>query len=65
MFEVETGKDVGRRGQIKMEFVEEECFKFEVKELWRDSKGCGFVECVIHRAHYISLSLFCLRFAIF
>jgi len=26
-------------GQIKIGFVEEQCFQFGVKELWRDSKG--------------------------
>jgi len=39
VFGVETGREVGRRGQIRIGFVEEECFKFGVKELWRDSKG--------------------------
>ena len=29
----------GRRGQVRLGFVEEQCFKFGVKELWRDSKG--------------------------
>jgi len=26
------------RGQIRIGFVEEQCFKFGLKELWRDSK---------------------------
>jgi len=39
MFRVETGREVGRRGQIRQGFVEEQCFKFGMKELWRDSKG--------------------------
>jgi len=39
VFGVETGREVGRRGQIRIGFVEEQCFKFEVKQLWRDSKG--------------------------
>ena len=39
VFGVETGKEVGRRGQIRIEFVEEQCLKFGVKELWRNSKG--------------------------
>jgi len=40
MFGVETRRDVGRRGQIRIGFVEEQCYyKFGVKELRRDSKG--------------------------
>ena len=39
VFGVETGREVGRRGQMRIGFVEEQCFEFEVKELWRDSKG--------------------------
>jgi len=39
MFGVETGREVGRRGQIRIGFVEEQRFKFGVKELWRDSNG--------------------------
>ena len=42
VFGVETGMEGGRRGQIRIGFVEEQCFKFGVKELWRDSKGWGF-----------------------
>jgi len=38
-FGVETGREVGRRGQIRIGLVEEQCFKFGVKELWRDGKG--------------------------
>jgi len=38
VFGVETGMAVGRIGQIRIGFVEEQCFQFEVKELWRDSK---------------------------
>ena len=38
VFGVEMGREVGRRGQIRIGFVEEQCFKFGVKELWRDSK---------------------------
>jgi len=36
---VETRRQVGRRGQIRIVFVEEQCFKFGAKELWRDNKG--------------------------
>jgi len=39
VFGVETGRAVGRRGQIRIGFVEEHCFQFGVKELWRDRKG--------------------------
>jgi len=39
VFGVETGREVGRRGQIRMGFIEEKCFQFGVKELWGDSKG--------------------------
>jgi len=39
VFRVETGREVGRRGQIRKGFVEEQCFKFGMKELWRDNKG--------------------------
>jgi len=35
VFGVETGMDVGRRGQIRIGFAKEQCFKFGVKELWR------------------------------
>ena len=38
VFGVETGMEVGRRGQVRIGFVEEQCFEFGVKELWRDSK---------------------------
>ena len=38
VFGVKTGSEVGRRGQIRIGFVEEQCFKFGVKELWRESK---------------------------
>ena len=41
-----TWREVGGRGQIRIGFVEEQCFKFAVKELWRDSKGWGFGEFV-------------------
>jgi len=34
--------EVRRRGWIIIGFVEEHCFKFGVKELWRDSKMCDF-----------------------
>jgi len=33
VFGVETWREVGGRGQIRIEFVEEQCFKFGVKEL--------------------------------
>src|SRR6218665_2336910 len=33
------GRHTGRTGQIRIGFVEEQCFKFGVKELCRDSKG--------------------------
>ena len=39
-------REVGRRGWIRIGFVEERCFKFGVKELWRDSKRWGFGEFV-------------------
>jgi len=39
VFGVEMGSEVGRRGGIRIGFVEEQCFQFGVKELWRDSKG--------------------------
>ena len=39
VFGVETGRKVGRIGQIRIGFVEEQYFKFGVKELWRDSQG--------------------------
>jgi len=39
VFGVEAGREVGRRGQIRIGFVEERCFKFGAKELWRDRKG--------------------------
>jgi len=42
VFGVETGREVGRSGQIK--FVEKLCFKLGVKELWRAGKGRGFGE---------------------
>ena len=38
VFGVETWREVGRKGQIRIGFVEEQCFKFGVKELWRDSR---------------------------
>ena len=41
---VETEREVGSKGQIGIGFVEEQCSQFGVKELWRDSKGCGFGE---------------------
>ena len=44
VFGVETGREVGKRGWIRIGFVEEQCFQFWVNELWRDSKGCGFGE---------------------
>ena len=46
VFGVETEREVGRRGRIKIGFVEEQCFLFGVKELRRDSKGRGFGEFV-------------------
>src|SRR6218665_507511 len=46
VFGVETGRYVGRRGQIRKGFVQEPCFKFEANELWRNNKGCGFGEFV-------------------
>jgi len=33
VFGVETGKEVGGTGQIKIGFVEEQCFKLGVKEI--------------------------------
>jgi len=38
VFGVEMGRNVRRRGRIKMIFVEEQCFQFGMKELWRDRK---------------------------
>jgi len=35
-FGVETGREQRRRGQVRIGFVAEQCFKFGVKELWRD-----------------------------
>src|SRR6218665_1594153 len=49
VFEVDKGREVGRRGQIRIMFVEEQCFKFGMKELKRDGKGIGlssFLGCV-------------------
>src|SRR6218665_1630123 len=43
VFGVATGGEVEGRGQIRIGFVEEQCFKFGVKKLWRDSKGWGRV----------------------
>ena len=34
VFGVETGKEVGRRGQIRIRFIEEKCFQYGVKELY-------------------------------
>jgi len=39
VFGVEMGREARRRGQIRIGLVEEQGFKFGVKELWRDSKG--------------------------
>jgi len=33
VFGVVTGREVGRRGQIRTGFFEEQCFKFGVKEI--------------------------------
>jgi len=38
VFGVEMGREAGRRGGIRNLFVEEQCFQFGVKELWRDSR---------------------------
>jgi len=38
VFGIEMGREVRRRGRIRIRFVEEQCFQFGVKELWRDSK---------------------------
>ena len=35
VFGVETGREVGRSGQIRIGFVEEQCFEFGVIELLR------------------------------
>jgi len=43
---VDTRRELWRRGQIRIGFVEEQCFKFALKALWRDSKACGFGEFV-------------------
>jgi len=42
VFGVETGREVGSRCIIRIGFVEEQCVKFGVKRLWRDSKRRGF-----------------------
>ena len=42
VFGVETEREVGRSGQIRIGFVEDQCVQFGVKEVWRDSKGWGF-----------------------
>jgi len=42
------GREVRRRGWIRIGSVEEQCFKFGVNELWKDSKGWGSGE-NIHR----------------
>ena len=36
---VETGREVGRREQNRIGFVEGQRFKFGVKRLWRDSSA--------------------------
>jgi len=36
VFGTETGSGVGRRRRIRIGFVGQQCFKFGVKELWRD-----------------------------
>ena len=46
VFGVETGREVGRSGKIRIGFVEDQCFKSGVNELWRNNKGCGFGEFV-------------------
>ena len=33
VFRVETGREAGRRGQIRIGFLEEQCFKLGVREL--------------------------------
>jgi len=35
VFEIEKRRKIGRRGQIRIGFVEEQCFKLGVKELLR------------------------------
>jgi len=37
VFGAETGREVGRRGGIRIGVVEEQCFRFGVKELWKDT----------------------------
>ena len=32
------GRDVGIRGRLRIGFVEEQCFQFGAKKLWRDGK---------------------------
>ena len=44
VFGVEMRREVGRRGWIMIGFIEEQCFQFGVKELWRDSNRWGFGE---------------------
>jgi len=36
VFGVETGREVGRRGQIRIGFVEEQCFRFGMKVVLSD-----------------------------
>jgi len=40
---VETGREIGRGGQIRSGLVEEQCFKFGVKELCRDRYTCMYI----------------------
>jgi len=37
VFGVKTGREVGRRGWIRIEFFREQYFQFGVRKLWRDS----------------------------
>src|SRR6218665_167637 len=37
LFGVKTGREVGRRGWIRIEFFREQYFQFGVRKLWRDS----------------------------
>ena len=48
VFGFETGREVGRRGWIRIGFVEEQCFQFGAKEQWGESKRWGFGELDIY-----------------
>ena len=55
---IEIGREVGRRGWIRIGFVEEQCFQFGVKELCKDSKRWGFGEFVVWVRYLLNNSCF-------